>query len=237
MRVKRRQAAGLCRLPLSSPKVFVVLCLAVVSGLLWLVLSQLLALSYPHIVSSIDNPPTPRRILLTTPERGTRAWTDVRGNLGPPDVVLNNRTTDWLKDRWQAASDMHGTAIRGSHWLRVRGLGHGGVGTRVDGFLLDWETAFAEDYRLEGWWRNQSVVTYFDAQVTAHKSLRSSESFGRSPGVKQKLPLHVIHKIACPPETTSTRVDELYLLIRKPFHGGWGVSLWRFQAFGYEETT
>ena len=41
-----------------------------------------------------------------------------RGNLGPPSVLNQNPPgKDWLKDRWQAASDMHGTAIKGSHWV------------------------------------------------------------------------------------------------------------------------
>jgi hypothetical protein len=45
--------------------------------------------------------------------------TDVRGNLGPALVLIQNQTTDWIKDRWQAASDMHGTNIRGQHYVRL----------------------------------------------------------------------------------------------------------------------
>ena len=41
----------------------------------------------------------------------------VRGNLGPCDVVIQGAPgSDWLKDRWQAASDMGGTAIKGRHY-------------------------------------------------------------------------------------------------------------------------
>ena len=43
---------------------------------------------------------------------GCVARCDVRGNLGECGVILN-RGDDWLKDRWQAASDMGGTAIPG----------------------------------------------------------------------------------------------------------------------------
>jgi hypothetical protein len=46
--------------------------------------------------------------------------TDVRGNLGPASVLLDyNHTTDWIHDRWQAASDMHGTNIHGHHSVQL----------------------------------------------------------------------------------------------------------------------
>lgn len=185
----------------------------------------------PLVETTTRKPPAPL-VLLTTAERGGSATADVRGNLGPAAVVLQNETTNWLKDRWQAASDMHGTAIRGAHWVHVDLKGRK---VRVQNFLLDWETAYADDYRLEGWSHNQSVVVYFDAKQPEYQSLRSSHSFGQSPGVKQKLPLHIIHEIACQEQATSVVVDALHLSIRKPFHVAWGVSLWRFQAFGYEE--
>ena len=50
-----------------------------------------------------------------------------------------------LEDRWQAASDMGGTAIPGSHWIELdfKKVVH------VSAVVLDWETAYAKDYRLE----------------------------------------------------------------------------------------
>lgn len=134
-------------------------------------------------------------ILLTSPESGTRAFADVKGNLGDASVVLQNQTDKWLKDRWQAASNMHGTAIRGQHRIHV--VFQQGRHVRVQRFLLDWETAYAEDYRIEGWYQNQTVATYFDAQNEQDQRMRTSYSFGKSPGVKQKLPLHIIHEIDC----------------------------------------
>ena len=39
---------------------------------------------------------------------------DARGNLGPASVLVKDVPGEnWLKDRWQAASDMGGTAIPG----------------------------------------------------------------------------------------------------------------------------
>lgn len=90
---------------------------------------------------------------------------DVVGNLGPIEVVLQaNPGTNWLHDRWQAASDMHGTNIPGEHWIEldfggVTGRG-GGTADDVDdrsstgtviatSIVLDWETAYAEKYIIE----------------------------------------------------------------------------------------
>jgi hypothetical protein len=57
-------------------------------------------------------------LLSRNPE--VKVTTDVRGNLGPPSVMIQETPgTDWLKDRWQAASDMHGTAIPGVHWVML----------------------------------------------------------------------------------------------------------------------
>lgn len=79
--------------------------------------------------------------------RGVEASCDVRGNLGPCSVILQDPPgTDWLKDRWQAASDMGGTAIPGAHWVIIdfKAL------VNVYAMVLDWETAFAKDYRIYG---------------------------------------------------------------------------------------
>jgi hypothetical protein len=171
--------------------------------------------------------------LLSLPT-STVATADVRGNLGPADVVLQVNGTDWLHDRWQAASDMHGTAIRGSHWLRL----DFGRAVRLHHVVLDWETAYAEDYRLQGRRAGSSsneTILLFDAQHTADQSRRTSHSHGQSPGVQQTLPLHVIHRISLSPAATAAAVDQVELWIRKPFHEAWGVSLWEFQVHGYEQ--
>jgi hypothetical protein len=177
--------------------------------------------------------------LLSLPTSGTRATADVRGNLGPAAVVLTVNGTDWLHDRWQAASDMHGTAIRGSHWLRL----DFGRPVRLHRVVLDWETAYAEDYRLQGRRADSSsssggsneTILLFDAQRLADVSRRNSHSYGQSPGVKQKLPLHVIHDISIDKLAAVAVVDQVELWIRKPFHEAWGVSLWEFQVHGYEQ--
>ena len=63
---------------------------------------------------------------------------DVRGNLGPVGVIVQNpRGTEWLKDRWQAASVMGGTAIAGKHWIEMN-LNRF---VQSETIVLDWKAA------------------------------------------------------------------------------------------------
>ena len=80
-------------------------------------------------------------------ESGVLVTCDTRGNLGPCSVVVQSPPgNDWLKDRWQAASDMGGTAIPGAHWV-ILDFQRQAIADKI---VLDWETAYADVYRLEG---------------------------------------------------------------------------------------
>jgi len=234
-----------------------------------------------------------------------------RGNLGPPSVLNQDPPgKDWIKDRWQAASDMHGTAIAGRHWVLLdftaylsssfiepaaENHGDGSVdggasststssslvaAAHITKVVLDWETAYAENYRVEGrltpptttatnnekglskvsdvddddddgeWCvLYDGALDNNDGNNAIHKGHtnsiyphRSVEEHGQSPGVKQKLPLHIIHTI----DWSSEQVVEdkskegvkncrilryLRVFVRKPARG-WGVSLWEVDVFG-----
>lgn len=161
---------------------------------------------------------------------GVKVTTDVRGNLGPPEVMVQETPgTDWLKDRWQAASDMHGTAIPGVHWVVLE---FPSVVTTCTKLVLDWEAAFARDYRIEVSNSNQEDewTVLFDSHVDSDR--RSSEELGTSPGVKKKTPLHIVHTVTMPDEVPSFRYLRVY--IRKSAMG-WGVSLWELDVFGIME--
>jgi hypothetical protein len=158
---------------------------------------------------------------------GITVTASVRGNLGPPSVILSDGQ-DWIKDRWQAASDMHGTAIKGSQWVELsfdRQI-------QVTKVVLDWEAAFSKDYRLES--KNNSDenewTVLYDGGDPLQESKRSVEEFGQSPGVKTKTPLHVVHTIY-PLKGEPFQVLRIY--IRKPAHG-WGVSLWKVNVYGMD---
>lgn len=163
---------------------------------------------------------------------------DTRGNLGPCTVV--NQVipgTDWLKDRWQAASDMGGTAIPGPHWIMMDF--HDSY--YFEKIILDWETAYALEYRIEG---SRSLydqwTVLYDATLPIAKQIvgqRTTREEGQSPGVKTKMPLHIIHNINLQHQSDihpfeAYRYLKVYIL--RPARG-WGVSLWQVDVFGRKD--
>ena len=186
-----------------------------------------------------------------------RITSSVRGNLGPASVLNQSPPgKDWIKDRWQAAGDMHGTAIKGSHWVMLDFTDLSEV--YITKIVLDWETAFAKDYRIEGRTTpppknevgnmDDGWCILYDGRLEEENKHdmsivhRTVEEYGQSPGVKQKLPLHIIHTIKWTPKEkeASTRGNDyhdchkikyLRVFIRQPARG-WGVSLWQVDVFG-----
>lgn len=155
---------------------------------------------------------------------------DTTGNLGHPQVVIQNPPGgNWLKDRWQAASDMGGTAIPGEHYITLDFNRF----VRAYHITLDWEAAYAKDYHVsvrssphEEW------KCLFDGASPDDHGRRSVTQSGQSPGVTYTLPLHIIHNI----DISQFRdIDFRYLqvFIRKPA-AGWGVSLWQVEVRGTE---
>ena len=180
--------------------------------------------------------------------------TDVRGNLGPPEVMIQDPPgKDWIKDRWQAASNMHGTAIPGSHWVQLEFP----EPILVQRVVLDWEAAHADDYVLYGSMDpitigndkkhttldNNMVHTLFDGTNPQQRALSLSvEETGQSPGVKTKTPLHVIHTITIQSgdskqqeQQQETLIRFLKIWIQRPGKHGWGVSLWQVDVYGLYE--
>lgn len=179
------------------------------------------------------------RIQLSSPQLLSRsievnASCDTRGNLGPCSVVNQiSPGSHWLKDRWQAASDMGGTAIPGHHWVVLdfpRPI-------FVNSAVVDWETAFATAYRIEGGNGEKWDVLY-DGSLPESEQLpnqRTSHEYGQSPGVKEKMPLHVVHKINLSPvgKENNKPYTRVRLYVLRPARG-WGVSLWQFDIYGHE---
>ena len=145
---------------------------------------------------------------------GCVARCDVRGNLGECGVILN-RADDWLKDRWQAASDMGGTAIPGPHKVEID-LGRD---VRVCSVEIDWETAYAKDYTIAA-----DGVRVFDGAAPGGRRERTS---GASPGVKGR-PLHVVHDITL---DACVRARALTIDINRGATP-WGVSIWHVSVMG-----
>jgi hypothetical protein len=165
---------------------------------------------------------------LISRDPAVKVTTDVRGNLGPPIVMIQeNPGKDWIKDRWQAASDMHGTAIPGVHWVILEFP----APVTISKVILDWEAAFARDYRIEVSNDELDWNVLFDSHVDADR--RTSQEFGQSPGVKSKTPLHIEHTVTML-EVTQQSYSFLRLYIRKSAMG-WGVSLWQLDVYGTKQ--
>lgn len=123
--------------------------------------------------------------------RGTNVSvsSDIRGNLGPCSVVVQNPPgNDWIKDRWQAASDMGGTAVPGHHYLMLD-FQRLVTAQRV---VIDWETAYADAYRIQARtdqppldasgraFPNTGWITLFDGTLSDSTSLKGGLRGGTS---------------------------------------------------------
>lgn len=159
---------------------------------------------------------------------------DVRGNLGPASVVVQvHPGKDWIHDRWQAASDMHGTAIKGVHWIQLE-FERDIVPDRI---VVDWEAAYSDKYRIEASpvpftedMPTDQIWTLFDSEDTSQREHLTEKREGQSPGVKSKTPLHIIHSIRKLQTRKACRYVRLYILKSAM---GWGVSVWQLDVYGF----
>jgi hypothetical protein len=170
----------------------------------------------------------------------------VRGNLGPISVITQEPPgNDWIKSRWQAASDMGGTAIKGSHWVVMHFNNQIGP-VIAESIIIDWETAYADDYLIQVPDSNSNANsnangidwrTIFDGSDPAHAGRRSSISSGKSPGRgAEAFPLHIVHTIDLTGDDgNGVEMSHMRLFIRKGAKP-WGVSIWQLDVKGYSAT-
>jgi hypothetical protein len=142
----------------------------------------------------------------------------VKGNLGPPSVVLTPFVSDWLKDRWQAAKDMTGAPIPGPHWLQ---FDLPKPASKLNRILIDFEVALSKDYAID------TFCTTDNQWHTVHDT-RVTNSLLTDKQTKNKL--HIIHDIVIK-DVTCQSVSKIKLKIRKP-GTKFGTSIWRFEAYG-----
>ena len=119
---------------------------------------------------------------------------------------------------------MHGTAIPGVHWVELE---FPWLVASISKVILDWEAAFARDYRIEVSMDQQDWHVLFDSHVNSDR--RTSIESGQSPGVTSKTPLHIVHTVTMLDESVPFKYLRLY--IRKSAMG-WGVSLWQVDVYG-----
>jgi hypothetical protein len=215
-------------------------------------------------ISGVPLPPPPSPLplpqqLLSRDADFAIVTTDVRGNLGPASVLQQTVPgEDWLKDRWQAASDMHGTAIHGAHWVqyvfgnfRNPTISHNDIAkepfVRVASLVLDWETAVSNDYTIQC--GNHSLSSFsreyeknnsasFVEWETVFDSTKDSytiDKWGQSPGVKQAMPLHILHNVTLATMVSSAPTCRVVRLWIRSSDHGWGVSLWQVDVYGWKD--
>lgn len=65
---------------------------------------------------------------------------------------------------------------------------------------------------------------------------RTSREEGQSPGVKAKMPLHVVHSVQLKPQQPQQQLSyrSLRVYVIRPARG-WGISLWQVDVFGRED--
>ena len=193
----------------------------------------------PPAASSQLPPPPPSPLMLLSAGRPARA--SARGNLAPPDVVTSAQSTDWLRDRWQAAADLSGTPLPGAQWISVA-LAAGCVASQV---LLDWETARADDYELQV--RDAAATDGSEgstelAEGSVWRLLWKAASDVRRRTTSDKHVIdvlnvpHPVHergggKTPSAQQPSTPQQLEYRLHIRRPATK-WGVSLWRFELWG-----
>lgn len=164
-----------------------------------------------------------------------KVTSDVRGNLGPASVIIQDPPgVRWIKDRWQAASNMHGSSIPGQHWI-ILDFGKS-TSRHLTKVVVDWEAAYSNNYRVEisedDSDDSNNWCILFDGNDGEQESMRSVEEYGQSPGVKKKTPLHVVHTIILNNQQKCSSFRYLRVFINKS-PTGWGVSIWELDIYGW----
>ena len=195
--------------------------------------------SHTHILSITRNTSAPAASMTAAgpaPDENLSlnrgAVSDVRGNLGPPTVLTDPKEpTDWLADRWQAASDMQGTPISGEHWVEID-LGRLCTVSRL---VLDWEVA------LSTHWTFQGRPGPSDAWVMLHpggdtvpppqQREAGSTHFLQDVRVPLQTPIQAGSRVDPPSPQPVPPVRWVRLLISHP-STQWGSSLWRIHVWG-----
>jgi hypothetical protein len=139
---------------------------------------------------------------------------------------------------------MHGTEIKGEHWVeldffRMREQGE----TFWPAYaMLDWETAVSTDYVIYGRRGMEDESDSWKVLFDSKKHAYDTTTLGKSPGVKQEMPLHYIHNVTLKKRISPVEVsikekpkliDAIRIVIRSSDHG-WGVSLWQVDIYGWK---
>lgn len=111
---------------------------------------------------------------------------------------------------------MVGTPIPGAQWVAVT-LKEQSKVTRA---VIDWETARADDYRLE-FWSAQAGDGQGAWRLLPTRRVNRNESKSA----------HIVDDLECWTSEDIVEADQFRIFIERPARA-WGASIWRFQLWG-----
>ena len=108
-----------------------------------------------------------------------------------------------------------------------------GQACKCSRFVVDWETAFAKDYAIEGWVEQAADSSSSSSGRWVVLADAAAPQAGLASATSKQ---HVVHSLpvqraAAPEEEVAAWVSKVKLTIRRPALR-WGASVWRFQVLG-----
>lgn len=164
-------------------------------------------------------------------EEASGVKASVRGNLGLPRVVIDKKSTDWLKHRWQAAKNMQGEPIPGKHYIEIT------FKEPVDfikDITLDYETAFSSKFVItactsSGCVGQKNILTLF--------SYKQINNICKTMPVDKSRRQHVVYTLQCNEqqflhEEKNIEGNINFFKVEMEHSTNWGVSLWHIGING-----
>ena len=181
----------------------------------------------PSIPISLPSTPSPQldKGTLGLQSEGCPVTADVKGNLAAPSVITSNIKKDWLKHRWQAAADMSGRPISGSHWVEIDLM----QSVTVTKIVIDYEQAYCNNYEINC---KKDIDSKWERIFTNHRKRMSSGKHLIETRNGKGTNTHVIHDIDLNYPTYAYDCQYIQLFMKKPA-SNWGVSIWEIEIFGY----
>ena len=161
-----------------------------------------------------------------------KVTSSVRGNLGPPKVVINEKSDDWLKDRWQAAKNMQGVPIPGRHFIQ---LAFDKSISKISSITLDFETAFSKSFVISLLSANKQAANNQKLLLYSYQSKYNICNINKPIDKSRKQ--HIKYTLQCSSQKLVEKIQSLHLSlntfrIEMGHSTNWGVSLWNIGIQG-----
>ena len=161
-----------------------------------------------------------------------KVTSSVRGNLGPPKVVINEKSDDWLKDRWQAAKNMQGVPIPGRHFIQ---LAFDKSISKISSITLDFETAFSKSFVISLLSANKQAANNQKLLLYSYQSKHNICNINKPIDKSRKQ--HIKYTLQCSSQKLVEKIQSLHLSlntfrIEMGHSTNWGVSLWNIGIQG-----